>query len=163
MSAVQSVRWSADGSAVDIIDQRLLPGRLERRELRTVDDVCDAIATLAVRGAPAIGVAGAMGLVVALARDDSARRDAFLERARTLGDRIARVRPTAVNLPWAVHRVLDWAERTAGDGTAGLGAMRDEGTRIPQEGRAGWRRLRGHRPSLGAPRERLRTDRTCGA
>ena len=60
MSAVESVRWSADGGAVDIIDQRLLPARLERRELRTVDDVCDAIATLAVRGAPAIGVAGAM-------------------------------------------------------------------------------------------------------
>jgi methylthioribose-1-phosphate isomerase len=67
MSAVESVRWSADGGAVDIIDQRLLPGALVRRELRTVDEVCEAIATLAVRGAPAIGVAGAMGLVVALA------------------------------------------------------------------------------------------------
>ena len=59
MTAVESVRWSADGSEVDIIDQRLLPATLERRELRTVDDVCDAILTLAVRGAPAIGVAGA--------------------------------------------------------------------------------------------------------
>ena len=67
MSAVESVRWSADGGAVDIIDQRLLPGTLVRRELRSADDVCDAILTLAVRGAPAIGVAGAMGLVVALA------------------------------------------------------------------------------------------------
>jgi len=76
MSAVESVRWSADGGAVDIIDQRLLPGTLVRRELRSADDVCDAILTLAVRGAPAIGVAGAMGLVVALAphaRDERAR------------------------------------------------------------------------------------------
>ena len=82
MSVVESVRWSADGSAVDIIDQRLLPGRLERRELRTVDDVCDAIATLAVRGAPAIGVAGAMGLVVVAraARNGAIRR---VSRART--------------------------------------------------------------------------------
>src|SRR5690349_2563014 len=117
MSVVESVRWSADGSAVDIIDQRLLPGRLERRDLRTVNDVCDAIATLAVRGAPAIGVAGAMGLIVALAPDADVPRDVFLERARTLGQRIARVRPTAVNLAWAVGRVLRVAERTLGNGT----------------------------------------------
>src|SRR3954470_3672024 len=126
MSVVESVRWSKDGSAVDIIDQRLLPGRLERRELRNVDDVCDAIATLAVRGAPAIGVAGAMGLVVALGADAGASRDALLERARTLGDRIARVRPTAVNLAWAVRRVVAAAERARGDDAAVLSAMREE-------------------------------------
>ena len=102
MSAVESVRWSADGGAVDIIDQRLLPGTLVRRELRSADDVCDAILTLAVRGAPAIGVAGAMGLVVALAphvRRRATRR--FLACVDELGERIARVRPTAVNLSWA--------------------------------------------------------------
>ena len=141
MSVVESVRWSADGSAVDIIDQRLLPGRLERRELRTVDDVCDAIATLAVRGAPAIGVAGALGLVVALAPQAAERREAFLARAHTLGDRIARVRPTAVNLAWAVGRVLRVAERTSGDGSAILAAMRDEATHILDEDRAMCRRI----------------------
>ena len=79
MSVVESVRWSADGSAVDIIDQRLLPGRPRAaRAAHASDDVCDAIATLAVRGAPAIGVAGAMGLVVALAPHAAARpRRAF--------------------------------------------------------------------------------------
>ena len=66
MSVVEAVRWSSDGAAVDIIDQRALPGALVRRDLRNADDVCEAIATLAVRGAPAIGVTGAMGLVVAL-------------------------------------------------------------------------------------------------
>ena len=141
MSVVESVRWSADGSAVDIIDQRLLPGRLERRELRTVDDVCDAIATLAVRGAPAIGVAGALGLVVALAPQAAERREAFLARAQALGDRIARVRPTAVNLAWAVGRVLRVAERTSGDGSAILAAMRDEATHILDEDRAMCRRI----------------------
>src|SRR3954463_1755594 len=100
MSAVESVRWSADGRAVDIIDQRLLPGTLQRRELRTVDDVCDAILTLAVRGAAAIGVAGAMGLVVALAPHAGEERVSFLTCADSLGERIARVRPTAVNLSW---------------------------------------------------------------
>src|SRR6186997_1919678 len=105
MSAVESVRWSADGGAVDIIDQRLLPGTLERRELRTAEEVCDAILTLAVRGAPAIGVAGAMGLVVALAPHADEEHERFLARVEELADRIAHVRPTAVNLSWAIGRL----------------------------------------------------------
>jgi len=163
MSVVESVRWSADGSAVDIIDQRLLPGRLERRELRTVDDVCDAIATLAVRGAPAIGVAGAMGLVVALAPHAAAPRDEFLTRARSLGDRIARVRPTAVNLAWAVDRVLRAAERASGDGAAIVSAMRDEATRILEEDRAMCRRIGEYGATLLAEGARVLTHCNAGA
>src|SRR3954454_6719855 len=98
MTVVEAVRWSTDGEAVDIIDQRRLPNELVRRELRTADDVCDAIATLAVRGAPAIGIAGAMGLVVALARHVQDSRDHFLAAADALCDRIGNIRPTAVNL-----------------------------------------------------------------
>ena len=163
MSVVESVRWSADGSAVDIIDQRLLPGRLERRELRTVEDVCDAIATLAVRGAPAIGVAGAMGLVVALAPHAAAPRDEFLTRARSLGDRIARVRPTAVNLAWAVERVLRAAERASGDGAAIVSAMRDEATRILEEDRAMCRRIGEYGATLLAEGARVLTHCNAGA
>jgi methylthioribose-1-phosphate isomerase len=163
MSVVEAVRWSADGSAVDIIDQRLLPGRLERRELRTVDEVCDAIATLAVRGAPAIGVAGAMGLVVTLAPYAGAGRDEFLERARTLGDRIARVRPTAVNLAWAVGRVMRAAERTSGDGAAVHAAMRDEATRIFEEDRAMCRRIGEYGATLLAEGSRVLTHCNAGA
>ena len=73
MDIVQSVRWSDDGTAVRIIDQRSLPAREISCDLATIDDVCHAIETLAVRGAPAIGIAGAMGLVVSVlgARDAS--------------------------------------------------------------------------------------------
>jgi methylthioribose-1-phosphate isomerase len=163
MSVVESVRWSADGSAVDIIDQRQLPGRLERRALRTVDDVCDAIATLAVRGAPAIGVAGAMGLVVALAPHIAMEHDEFLERAATLGDRIARVRPTAVNLAWAVGRVLRAAERTSGDGSAILAAMRDEATCILDEDRAMCRRIGEHGAELLTEGAHVLTHCNAGA
>ena len=66
MELVQSVRWSDDGKGVRILDQRYLPERVLERDLRSVDDVCEAITTLAVRGAPAIGVAAAMGLVASL-------------------------------------------------------------------------------------------------
>ena len=163
MSVVEAVRWSADGSAVDIIDQRLLPGRLERRELRTVEDVCDAIATLAVRGAPAIGVAGAMGLVVALTPHAAMGYDEFLGRARALGDRIARVRPTAVNLAWAVHRVMRAAERTSGDGAAVLAALRDEATRIFEEDRAMCRRIGEYGATLLAEGARVLTHCNAGA
>src|SRR5215203_5054393 len=128
MSVVESVRWSADGGAVDIIDQRLLPGTLERRELRSADDVCDAILTLAVRGAPAIGVAGAMGLVVALAPHIRDERERFLARVDSLGERIARVRPTAVNLSWAIGRLKKIARETAGAASVVLDALRLEAT-----------------------------------
>src|SRR5947199_2562768 len=117
MSAVESVRWSADGGAVDIIDQRLLPARLERRELRTVDDVCDAIRTLAVRGAPAIGIAGAMGLVVATppVRQDAS---AYVARLDAHAQAIRATRLTAVNLPWALDRMMVAARRMSGDAGA---------------------------------------------
>ena len=141
MSAVESVRWSANGDAVDIIDQRLLPGTLLRRELRSADDVCDAIITLAVRGAPAIGVAGAMGLVVALAPHAGDEPARFLARVDELGERIARVRPTAVNLPWAIGRLQRVARETAGDAPSVLGALRREATRILDEDREMCRRI----------------------
>ena len=141
MSAVESVRWSADGGAVDIIDQRLLPGTLVRRELRSADDVCDAILTLAVRGAPAIGVAGAMGLVVALAPHVGDERARFLACVDELGERIARVRPTAVNLSWAIGRLRRVARETAGDSRTLLDALRAEATRILDEDRDMCRRI----------------------
>ncbi|MFV2039603.1 MAG: S-methyl-5-thioribose-1-phosphate isomerase, partial [Acidimicrobiales bacterium] len=99
---------------IEIIDQTLLPGTLAVIELRTVDDVVDAISRLAIRGAPAIGACGAYGLVLALdegahhapADSAAAARDALLEAAHRIGN----ARPTAVNLSWAVDRVRRGAE-----------------------------------------------------
>jgi methylthioribose-1-phosphate isomerase len=163
MSAVEAVRWSADGRAVEIIDQRELPGRLVRRALRSADDVCDAMATLAVRGAPAIGVAGAMGLVVALDTYAAEPPDAFLVRAREVGARIACVRPTAVNLSWAVRRLLDVAESARGDGAAIVAAMRAEATRILDEDRAMCRRIGEHGLALLRDGARVLTHCNAGA
>ncbi len=92
------VRWL--GEAIEYVDQRSLPQRIERRRAECVDDVVDAIATLAVRGAPCIGVFGAYG--IALTRAQIAD-DAQFEHA---AKRIREARPTAVNLAWAVDRVL---------------------------------------------------------
>ena len=163
MSVVESVRWSSDGDAVDIIDQRLLPGELVRRELRTVDAVCDAIATLAVRGAPAIGVAGAMGLVVALNAHAADDRETFLARARELGARIAQVRPTAVNLSWAVRRLLATAGTAPGGGAEIRAAMRREATRILDEDREMCRRIGEHGLPLLVDGARVLTHCNAGA
>jgi len=93
---VQPVRWVRN--RLHILDQRLLPHRERYLVCRTVDQVVDAITTLAVRGAPLIGITAAYGL--SLARDP-------LAAARKL---IA-ARPTAVNLRWAVERALKAEDR----------------------------------------------------
>lgn len=124
-----------------IIDQRKLPDEFVERDLTTLEEVREAIQTLAVRGAPAIGICGAMGLPVSLATQAVERRDAFLERARATARAIAATRPTAVNLAWALNRVLDRAERTPGDSEALLAAMRQEATAVLEEDRAMCRRI----------------------
>jgi methylthioribose-1-phosphate isomerase len=93
-----------DGEVLTYVDQRLIPHTVERKRAHTVDDIEDAIKTLAVRGAPAIGVFGAYG--VAMLRDTIASDEEFAAAARRVRD----ARPTAVNLAWAVDRVLAAAD-----------------------------------------------------
>lgn len=148
MNIIQSVRWTDDGLGVRIIDQRQLPDHLVECELRSLGDVTNAIRTLAVRGAPAIGITGAMGLVAALPPFAAASRDEVLTRVRTLAKEIESTRPTAVNLSWAIQRMLRRAERTEGEGLAILEALRDEATTILEEDRAMCRRIGDHGVSL---------------
>ena len=112
---VVSVCWSRDGRAVRIIDQRALPQHLVVRDVTTVDEVCDAIRTLAVRGAPAIGVFAAMGLACVMQAHSSAPRTEFDHRLQEAARRIRATRPTAVNLGWAIDRQLICASATYGD------------------------------------------------
>ncbi len=90
-----------DGDAVGYLDQRALPRAVVRERATDVDRVVEAIRTLAVRGAPAIGIFGAYGVALA-ARLHAGDRPAY-EAAVA---RIRAARPTAVNLAWAVDRVL---------------------------------------------------------
>lgn len=106
-----------DGDAVSYIDQRRLPHDIVRERATNVDELVTAIKTLAVRGAPAIGIFGAYG--VALLRERIADDAAFSVAAQRVRD----ARPTAVNLMWAVDRVL-----RSGD-------MLDEARRIHDEQR----------------------------
>jgi methylthioribose-1-phosphate isomerase len=117
----RTVEWR-DG-AVRMIDQRLLPGKLEFIDCRTVDEVCQAISSLAVRGAPALGASGGYGVALACALaagagagravDAGDRVEAVLAAAAEAGERLVATRPTAVNLAWGVRRVLAAAEVAA--------------------------------------------------
>lgn len=108
---VRAIEWVSDsGGAIRIVDQTLLPAEERSVELTTVDSLVDAIATLAVRGAPALGAAGGLGVALAMVQ---AEREGWNDA--TLASEIRRVRdarPTAVNLAWGADRVD--AVRTAG-------------------------------------------------
>jgi methylthioribose-1-phosphate isomerase len=99
---MRTIDWTGD--AIVIIDQTLLPHKFVHNTLRTTDEVVDAIFRLCVRGAPAIGVTGALG--VALLALDAQAAGRAVESITTDAERIANARPTAVNLRWAVDRVM---------------------------------------------------------
>lgn len=99
----RSLQWQ-DGTIV-AIDQRALPERLRWLRITSLDQLIEAIATLAIRGAPAIGVAGALGVAQSVLRN---RTPDGVNEAAVCADaeRIAAVRPTAVNLERGVGRAL---------------------------------------------------------
>jgi methylthioribose-1-phosphate isomerase len=112
------------------------------RDLRTLEEVREAIATLAVRGAPAIGVAAAMGLVTSLAPHAAEDLGPFRARVKAHARALGAARPTAVNLAWAMRRMVVRAENEAepraasGEARELLSALRDEATAILEEDRA---------------------------
>ena len=163
MGVIESVRWSPHGDAVRIIDQTQLPERLVERDLRSLDDVCDAIGRLSVRGAPAIGIAGAMGLVTSLTAFAREAREAFDARLRDHAERLAATRPTAVNLPAALRRMVDRARTTPGTAEEVITALRAEATALLDEDRAMCRRIGENALSLIPDGARVLTHCNAGA
>ena len=105
----ESLRWVGDAAGhLEILDQTRLPAALEWVRCRDVATVVEAIKSLRVRGAPAIGIAGAYGLVVAAgeALRDGLAPEAALAHVLARAEQLATARPTAVNLSWAVERCV---------------------------------------------------------
>lgn len=109
----ETVKWvgGVDGY-MEIVDQRVLPGEFVKLKCTTVEEVWDAIKTLAVRGAPAIGVAAGYGICVALRKMDTGCGEDEVEKAANY---LATSRPTAVNLFWAIERMKKVARANTGD------------------------------------------------
>ncbi|HEX6699642.1 MAG TPA: S-methyl-5-thioribose-1-phosphate isomerase [Gaiellaceae bacterium] len=135
-----TIEWG-DG-VVRLVDQRRLPSELVLLECRNVEELCEAIRTLAVRGAPALGAAGAMGVALAAAAGEP------LEAA---AERLRATRPTAVNLSWGVARALAAADPAA------------EAVRIAEEDVARNRRLGAHGAKLLPVGARVLTHCNAGS
>ncbi len=96
--AIETIEWTADG--VIMIDQTRLPQEVEFVTCRSYVEVADAIRNMIIRGAPAIGVAAAMGIAIGALQSDNLETD-----MPVICDTLARTRPTAVNLFWAIDRM----------------------------------------------------------
>ncbi len=122
---------------IRLVERSLLPGRLDYIYCRSVDELAEAIHTLKVRGAPAIGVVAAYGL--ALAAKLSSAHDVYslLSRLEAAARVLQRTRPTAVNLSWALHTVLETARAAQAGGIQAIKkAVLDQARRIDEENQA---------------------------
>jgi methylthioribose-1-phosphate isomerase len=160
-----AVEWigGLDG-CLRIIDQTTLPGEMRTLDCRTPEDVFEAIRRLQVRGAPAIGIAGAMGAVLgirSLVRANSAEVIAELKRVTAY---LASARPTAVNLSWALDRMVRVAEENSSLDPAALKQrLLDEAKRIRDEDAAMCRAIGEHGAALFRNGDGVLTHCNAGA
>ena len=103
------IKWT--NGKIRILDQTLLPIKEKYINLETVDEVYRAIKSLQVRGAPAIGIAGAMGAVLGMCNTKAKTFGAFINELKKITDLLASSRPTAENLFWALNRIKKCAEK----------------------------------------------------
>lgn len=117
---VQNIRYDKATERLYIIDQTLLPNEEKEIELRTVEEMIEAIKMLRIRGAPAIGICAGY-CMYALARDiDAKDNETFYRKLQIDGELLGSARPTAVNLRWAVGEMLDTAKTHLKDDRAEL-------------------------------------------
>ncbi len=116
MIEIRPIEW-ANGT-LKLLDQTRLPSEEVIVEVHGYPEAVDAIKEMRVRGAPAIGVTAAYAVAMAARDIDSSDRDAFLERLEQAGTEIKAARPTAVNLMWAVDRMMTVAK--SGNATSGI-------------------------------------------
>ncbi len=123
MSLPQTVSFDEKLCSLVIIDQTLLPAELKLLHLTELEEMCDAIKTLKVRGAPAIGVAAAIGLYCLAERFGETDEDAFYTKLTETASILNATRPTAKNLSWALNEMLEAVSGAKGTGLANIKAL----------------------------------------
>lgn len=117
--STDSIQWVGDESGrLDLLDQTLLPTTLQRIQCETVETVWEAIKMLRVRGAPAIGIAAAYGVIVGIQTVDNENEEAFFARLDHVLGYLAESRPTAVNLFWALDRMRKCSQQRRESGSS---------------------------------------------
>jgi methylthioribose-1-phosphate isomerase len=159
-----TIAW--DGDDILMIDQRKLPGREIYVRCRTGNEVAKAITTMVIRGAPAIGVAAAMGLALGARRSTATGTKQFAVDFQRLADTLAATRPTAVNLFWAIERMKQALATgvQAGEGVVELVArLRQEADRIHDDDLESCRAIGRHGAALVPDDARILTHCNAGA
>jgi methylthioribose-1-phosphate isomerase len=157
----QTVRPTPEHDGLVILDQTLLPEQEEERTLHTLEEMAEAIRSLRVRGAPLLGVFGAWALAVLAERtraEQAADAEELFAELRQAADTLAETRPTAVNLGWALERMVRVAQAVLsreGDAAALCAALLAEARAIHHQDREMCRRMGEHALTLlggdGAP------------
>lgn len=111
---MRTITWDDDAKMLRMIDQRILPQEYKNRNYGDYEAVAEAIRTMVVRGAPAIGVAAAFGMALAAFNSHANSKAELLRDLEKAGKVLIDARPTAVNLPWAVQRMLSGANSFSG-------------------------------------------------
>ena len=140
---IPTIEW-VDGR-IHLIDQTLLPNEFKQIYCDDVESVWEAIKSLRVRGAPAIGIAGALGAVLGIWKSKATNYPDFAAELKKVTDYLATSRPTAVNLFWALKRIEQTAEKHKDLEIEQLkGVLLDEAQNIIEEDRARCRAIGQH-------------------
>jgi methylthioribose-1-phosphate isomerase len=128
----KTIEWKKD--CVRLLDQRKLPVCFRYLECRDASSIARAITTMAIRGAPAIGIAAAMGIALAAKKFKTLDPWVFRDKVEKVCEQLSRTRPTAVNLFWAVDRMRRVLNQVHSAGTEGLKRkLEEEALRIYEE------------------------------
>lgn len=103
---MRTIDWDSESKSIKLIDQTLLPSEYKIIECKTLSSLCEAIKSLRVRGAPAIGAAGAFGIALAAHLSSATTMESLIKDLDIAATAIISTRPTAINLKWAVERVM---------------------------------------------------------
>jgi len=128
---VRTIEWK-DGVVVTI-DQTKLPNELVFLKMEKCSDVASAIENMKLRGAPLIGVAAAYGLALAAYHSKAEKREDLMKEIEESAEILRKTRPTAVNLFWAINRIVKKAREASGDAKAVAKAVIEEAQRMADE------------------------------
>ncbi len=135
---MRTIEWKK--GVVTIVDQTKLPSQTVLLTMTSCDEVAEAIKTMQVRGAPLLGAAAAYGLALTVYHSKARDRAQLMEELAVSAQVLKKTRPTAVNLFWAIDRVMETARKTEGDTAEVVRAVVKEAERIAAEDvRVNWK------------------------
>src|SRR4030042_1794382 len=128
----KTIEWRGD--RVRLLDQRRLPGEVRYFDCRDPSSLANAIQGMAIRGAPAIGVAASMGIALGAQKSQTHNLEVFLKNLKKVCQQMRQTRPTAVNLFWAVNRMERLLDQPSSFSTEEIKAkLENEALRIYKE------------------------------